>query len=128
MCTGTEILGLGTGIGTVGTWKNIAGTVPGQKSFGQSNLKHKSLGQKSLGQSRDFQLWDSSHRDKNFWDWLSCPLPIPGKEREEREKQKKEFLAQKEREAEELRRKVKEQKKKLDGIFDYLYPPFSEKY
>ena len=41
---GTQIPGLGTGIGTdslgtLGTGTNIAGTVPGQKSLGQPNPK-----------------------------------------------------------------------------------------
>ena len=37
------------------------------------------------------------------------------KEREEREKQRKEFLAQKEREADQMRQRIKAQKQKLDG-------------
>ena len=44
LCPGTRIPGLGTGIGTdspgtLGTGTNIAGTVSGIKSCGQSNLK-----------------------------------------------------------------------------------------
>ena len=44
LCPGTRIPGFGTGIGTnslgtLGTGKNIAGTVPGQKSLGQPNPK-----------------------------------------------------------------------------------------
>ena len=80
---GIFVPGLGTGIGTdspgtLGTGKNIAWTVPGQKilkfwlsqsrPMGHKSLRLSGLGQKSLGQSRDFELWDSSPWDKNPWE------------------------------------------------------------
>ena len=97
---GTEIPGLGTGIGTdslgtLGTGKNIAGTVLEQKTLRQRNSKQsqeswlsrnrlmglKSLGllglrQKSLGHFKDFELMDSNTRARNPWDWKSRPMPI----------------------------------------------------
>ena len=45
--------------------------------MGHKSLGPLGLGEKSLGQFRDVELWDSSPRDKNLWDWQSRPMPIP---------------------------------------------------
>ena len=52
-------------------WDPMGFWVPGHKSLGRLGLR-----QIPLGQSREFELWDSSSRDKNHWDWQSRPMPI----------------------------------------------------
>ena len=46
------------------------------RPMGGKSLGLLRLGQQSLRQSRDFELWDSSPRYENRWDWQFRPLPI----------------------------------------------------